>query len=118
MLLSPPQQGCPLLDPRVHESIARFRRILEANGYLERAQEMLGTSLGPTHLRADLTLYEVTALGLVEREPGGVRGSVGLMILGSTVIACDRLAEPKAEPRPDYVLGLNPPAVTLANLTV
>jgi SAM-dependent methyltransferase len=145
-----------LLDPRVHESIARFRRILEANGYLEKAQEMLGTSLGPTHLRADLPLYlrrlaapeplnilmrlfafyvpvsdedariafapmtldEVAALGLVEREPGGVRGSVGLMILGSTVIACDRLAEPKAEPRPDYVLGLNPPAVTLANLTV
>lgn len=145
-----------MLDPRPHESIARFRGVLEANGYLERAAEMLGSSLGGAHLRADLPLYlrrlaapeplnilmrlfafyvpvseehariafapmtldEVSALGLVERRPGGVRGLVSLMIMGSIVVACDRLEEPKAEPRPDFVLGLNPPAVTLANLTV
>ena len=145
-----------MLDPRPHESIARFRGILEANGYLDKAAEMLGSSLGGAHLRADLPLYlrrvaapeplnilmrlfafyvpvseehariafapmtldEVAALGLVERGPGGVRGLVSLMIMGSIVVACDRLEEPRAEPRPDFVLGLNPPAVTLANLTV
>src|SRR3989442_15182270 len=56
---------------------------------------------------APMTLDEVAALGLVEREPGGVRGSVGLMILGSTGIPCDRLAEPEREPPPACRPGLD-----------
>lgn len=146
-----------MLDPGPVESIARLRRVLESHGYLgKEAAEILGASLGPSHLRADMPLYlrrlaapkplnvlvklfglyvavseeeaqtafspmtleEVEALGLLEREAGAVRASVGLVTTGSLVLARDRFDEATGELRPDHVLGLNPPALTLASLTV
>jgi methylase of polypeptide subunit release factors len=47
-----------LLDPGAVESIARFRQILEAQGYLgPKVAEILGSGFGPNHLRADMPLY-------------------------------------------------------------
>jgi len=67
---------------------------------------------------APMTLDEAVALGVLEREGGVVRASVGLVTTGSLVLARDRFDEATGTLRADHVLGLNAPALNLARLTV
>jgi len=67
---------------------------------------------------APMTLDEAVALGVLEREGGGVRATIGLVTTGSLVLARDRFDEVMGALRADHVLGLNSPAVNLARLTV
>lgn len=67
---------------------------------------------------APMTLDEAAALGVLEREEGVVRAAVGLVTTGSLVLARDRFDQATRALRPDHVLGLNPPALNLARLTV
>ncbi len=67
---------------------------------------------------APLGLDEVVAMGLVERRDGLVRSRVGLVTTGDLVLARDRLLPEGASLRPDHVIGLNPPAMQLAAITV
>jgi SAM-dependent methyltransferase len=66
---------------------------------------------------APLTLDEAEELGLVRVALGDVHPQVGLLVTDGLVIARDRPSEGKAL-REDHVVGLNPPALLLARLTV
>ncbi len=67
---------------------------------------------------APMTLEEAVTLGVLERRDGAVRASVGIVTTGSLALLRDRFDEATGDLRPDHVLGLNPPALNLANLTV
>jgi SAM-dependent methyltransferase len=65
-----------------------------------------------------LPIDEVVALGLVERAGDRVRPLVGLLVVEGLVLARDRPEEGTLTVQPDHVLGVNPPALLLARLTV
>jgi methylase of polypeptide subunit release factors len=67
---------------------------------------------------APLSLEEAEALGLVARGPGDVRPRVGFVVTEGLVIARDQPEEGSLAMRADHVVGLNPPALLLARLTV
>jgi SAM-dependent methyltransferase len=67
---------------------------------------------------APLSLDEVAAMGLVGREGGRVRPSVGLVAVDDLVVARDLYDERRGALPPDHVVGVNPPAMLLARLTV
>lgn len=67
---------------------------------------------------APMTLDEVEALGLLEKRGDTVVSRVGLVAAFGLVLARDRVPEDAGGLRPEHVLGLNPPALTLASLTV
>ena len=67
---------------------------------------------------APLELCEAEALGLVEARDGEVVPLVGLVVTEGLVLARDRPEAGSAGLRPDHVVGLNPPALLLARLTV
>ena len=65
-----------------------------------------------------LPLEEVASLGLVERADGGVRPLVALAVTEGLVLARDRPDPVTFAVQPDHVLGVGPPALLLARLTV
>ena len=65
-----------------------------------------------------LELAELAALGLIDCGPRGVRALVGLCEYDGLLLAHDRFDEEAPGRRADHVLRVNPPAVTLASLTV
>jgi len=67
---------------------------------------------------APLELGEAEAVGLVEARDGEVVPLVGLVVTEGLVLARDRPEAGSAALRPDHVVGLNPPALLLARLTV
>ena len=67
---------------------------------------------------APLALEEAEPLGIVARAPGEVRPRVGLVVMDGLVLARDRPTEGAAALQDDHVVGLNPPAILLARLTV
>jgi methylase of polypeptide subunit release factors len=67
---------------------------------------------------APLSLEEAEALGVVARGPGEVRPQVGLVVTEGLVLARDKPEEGAVGLPGDHVLGLNPPALLLARLTV
>jgi len=68
---------------------------------------------------APLPLATLEALGLVREAGGEVTASVRIVPHGRLVVACDRNPElDGGDHQPDYVTGLNAPAVLLASLTV
>jgi SAM-dependent methyltransferase len=67
---------------------------------------------------APLSLDEVVAMGLVERARDRVRPCVGLVAVEDLVVARDRYDERQGALHPDHVVGVNPPAMLLARLTV
>jgi SAM-dependent methyltransferase len=67
---------------------------------------------------APLSLEEAIAIGVVERIDGEIRATIGFVTLGRMILARDRVAEGRRELAPEHVIGLNPPAINLARLTV
>lgn len=68
---------------------------------------------------APANLDRLESLGLIEAGDAGIRASVRLLPHENLVIACDRRPEPGGGGLPaDWVTGIDPPAVLLANLTV
>jgi SAM-dependent methyltransferase len=67
---------------------------------------------------APLCLEAAETLGLVARSSGEVRPRVGLVVTEGLVLARDHPEEGSATLRADHVVGLNPPALLLARLTV
>ena len=67
---------------------------------------------------APLELREAEALGLVETRAGEVVPLVGLVVTEGLVLARDRPGAGPLGLLPDHVVGLNPPALLLARLTV
>jgi methylase of polypeptide subunit release factors len=67
---------------------------------------------------APLALESAEELGIVTRVLGEVRPRVGLVVAEGLVLARDQLGEGTAALREDHVVGLNPPALLLARLTV
>jgi SAM-dependent methyltransferase len=65
-----------------------------------------------------LTIDELAALGLVERAEGHVRSLVTLAVAEGLILALDRPDPVTFAVRPDHVLGVSPPAILLAHLTV
>jgi methylase of polypeptide subunit release factors len=65
-----------------------------------------------------LPIEEVAALGLVERVDVGVRPLVALAVAEGLVLARDRPDPVTFAVQPDHVLGVSPPALLLARLTV
>jgi hypothetical protein len=63
---------------------------------------------------APLRLEAAAGLGLVEESAEGVRARARLVPFDPLVLACDR----DDAGGPDFVAGIHPPSVTLANLTV
>ncbi len=57
-------------------------------------------------------------MGLVERASGRIRPCVGLVAVEDMVIARDRYDDRQGALHPDHVVGVNPPAMLLARLTV
>ncbi len=66
---------------------------------------------------APLALEEAETLGVVRRALGEVHSRVGLVVTDGLVVAHDR-PRPGTGLREDHVVGLNPPALLLARLTV
>jgi methylase of polypeptide subunit release factors len=83
---------------------------------------VLGVSVSPDEARkalAPLTVDQLEAMGLVETQDAGIRGAVRLLPHEDLVIACDRRPDREGEGlTPDWVTGLDPPTILLANLTV
>jgi SAM-dependent methyltransferase len=82
---------------------------------------VLHVSVPETEARAGLAplpLEEAEALGLVARAPGEVRPRVGFAVTEGLVLARDQPEEGSLALRGDHVVGLNPPALLLARLTV
>lgn len=67
---------------------------------------------------APLSLDRLIGLGLLESGSQGVHSRSALAICNGLIIAHDRAEEEGAELEADHVLGVNPSALTLANLTV
>jgi methylase of polypeptide subunit release factors len=65
-----------------------------------------------------LSVDELLALGLVERSSGLVRPQVALEVAEGLVLARDRPDPATFAVQPDHVLGVSPPALLLAHLTV
>jgi methylase of polypeptide subunit release factors len=65
-----------------------------------------------------LSIEELVALGLVEHTEGRVRPLVALAVAEGLVLARDRPDPVTFAVRPDHVLGVGPPALLLARLTV
>ena len=61
---------------------------------------------------------DLAALGLVEREEGLVRPLVALAVEQGLILALDRPDPVTFAVQPDHVLGVSPPALLLARLTV
>jgi len=68
---------------------------------------------------APLPLARLETLGLVRDSGGEVTAAVRIVPHGQLLVTCDRNPElDGGDPQPDYVTGLNAPAVLLASLTV
>jgi methylase of polypeptide subunit release factors len=67
---------------------------------------------------APLSMEELAALGLVERADGHVRPLVALAVVAGLILARDRPDPVTFAVQPDHVLGVSPPALLLAHLTV
>jgi SAM-dependent methyltransferase len=67
---------------------------------------------------APLPLEELAELGLVQLEPGWVRPLVALAVVEGLVLARDRPDPTTHAVAPDHVLGVGPPALLLARLSV
>jgi SAM-dependent methyltransferase len=67
---------------------------------------------------APLTLDGGEELGVVRRASGEVHPRVGFVVTDGLVLAHDRPADGAPDLREDHVVGLNPPALLLARLTV
>ena len=67
---------------------------------------------------APLTLEDVEALGLVDGADGQASPLVALAVVEGLVLARDRPDPVTHAVAPDHVLGVSPPALLLANLTV
>ena len=67
---------------------------------------------------APLSIEELAALGLVERAGSHVRPLVALAVVEGLVLARDRPDPVTFAVQPDHVLGVSPPALLLAHLTV
>jgi len=65
-----------------------------------------------------LPVEEMAALGLVERAEGQVRPLVALAVAEGLILAWDRPDPGTFTVQPDHVLGVGPPALLLARLTV
>ena len=83
---------------------------------------LLGFSVAADESRralAPASLDRLERLGLIETSAATVRALVRLLPHDKLVVACDRRPEPEAGELPaDWVTGIDPPAVLLANLTV
>jgi SAM-dependent methyltransferase len=67
---------------------------------------------------APLSIEELAVLGLVERAETHVRPLVALAVVEGLVLARDRPDPVTFAVQPDHVLGVSPPALLLAHLTV
>lgn len=67
---------------------------------------------------APLSLEEAEALGIATCVAGEVHPRVGLVVTEGLVVAHDRPGDAAADLPGDHVVGLNPPALLLARLTV
>jgi len=70
------------------------------------------------HALAPVELDRLVALGLLEQGPRGIHCICGLSLCKGFVIAHDRVEKESQRPEPNHVLGVNPSAFALANLTV
>jgi SAM-dependent methyltransferase len=67
---------------------------------------------------APLALEAAEELGVVTRSLGEVHPQVGFVVTEGLVLARDKPGDGAADLRDDHVVGLNPPALLLARLTV
>jgi 2-polyprenyl-3-methyl-5-hydroxy-6-metoxy-1,4-benzoquinol methylase len=114
--------GVPLGTEPLRLDLPLFERRLVSSRPLHTLVKLFGLFLDVTEEEArsafaPLSVDEVAAMGLVEREEGRVRPSVGLVAVGGMVVARDRYDERRGALNPDHVLGVNPPAMLLAHLT-
>jgi methylase of polypeptide subunit release factors len=96
-----------------------YRRRLEGTTQLASLIRLLwlGDPVEPAEAEralAPLGLETAAALALVEASAEGTRARVRLVPFDPLVLACDR----DDADAPDFVAGIHPPSVTLANLTV
>jgi methylase of polypeptide subunit release factors len=116
------------LGPDASERLARadvplYERRLTGSGALNTLLKLFTLRLWVAEPAArvalsPLSLEEVVAMGVLETGPDGVHARVGLSFCEGLWLFHDPMVEDLDELDPNHVLGTNPAAFTLANLTV
>jgi methylase of polypeptide subunit release factors len=115
--------GAPIGSEHRPADLPLYLRRLDAQRPLHALLKLfaLHTPLPEPEVRtaiAPVSVEEMAALGLVERAEGLVRPLVALEVAEGLVLARDRPDPVTFAVRPDHVLGVSPPALLLAHLTV
>jgi SAM-dependent methyltransferase len=115
--------GAPIGSEHRRSDLPLYLRRLDAPRPLHTLIKLfaLHTALPEAEVRAGLSplpVDELAALGLVERAGGLVGPLVALDVVEGLVLARDRPDPLTSAVQPDHVLGVVPPALLLAHLTV
>jgi SAM-dependent methyltransferase len=115
--------GVPLGTEPLRLDLPLYERRLAASRPLHTLVKLFGLYLGVDEADAraafaPLSVDDFVGMGLVERDDGRIRPCVGLVALAGVVVARDRFDDRHPALHPDHVLGVNPPAMLLAHLTV
>jgi SAM-dependent methyltransferase len=115
--------GVPLGSEPVRLDLPLYERRLAAPRPLHTLVKLFGLYLDVAEedaraAFAPLSVDDVVRMGVVEREGGRVRPCVGLVAVEEVVVARDRYDDRRGALPADHVVGVNPPAMLLARLTV
>jgi methylase of polypeptide subunit release factors len=115
--------GAPIGSEHRRADLPLYLRRLDAARPLHTLIKLfaLHTALPEEEVRAalaPLSVEELAALGLVERARGLVEPLIALDVMEGLVLARDRPDPLTFAVQPDHVLGVSPPALLLAHLTV
>src|SRR5262245_39419269 len=115
--------GAPIGSEHRRADLPLYLRRLDAPRPLHTLIKLfaLHTALPEAEVRAmlaPLSVEELAALGLVEGAGGLVGPLVALDVVEGLILACDRPDPLTFAVQPDHVVGVSPPGLLLAHLTV